>query len=99
MSMSLTGKIFIAGHRGMVGSAALRHCQEGGQLEPVVATRQELNLLDHKATFDFLQSAKPDVVLIAAAKVGGIHANSTYPAEFIYHNLMIQYNIIHSSFF
>ena len=60
----------------MVGSAALRHCQENRQLEPIVATRQELNLLDQKATFDFLQSAKPDVVLIAAAKVGGIHANS-----------------------
>jgi GDP-L-fucose synthase len=98
MSMSLTGKIFIAGHRGMVGSAALRHCQEGGQLEPVVATRQELNLLDQKATFDFLQSAKPDVVLIAAAKVGGIHANSTYPAEFIYENLASATNLIHGSY-
>jgi len=84
--------------RGMVGSAALRHCQEGGQLEPVVATRQELNLLDQKATFDFLQSAKPDVVLIAAAKVGGIHANSTYPAEFIYENLASATNLIHGSY-
>lgn len=96
--MSLTGKIFIAGHRGMVGSAALRHCQESGQLEPLVATRQELNLLDQKATFDFLQSAKPDVVLIAAAKVGGIHANSTYPAEFIYENLASATNLIHGSY-
>jgi GDP-L-fucose synthase len=98
MSMSLTGKIFIAGHRGMVGSAALRHCQESGQLEPIVATRQDLNLLDQKATFDFLQSAKPDVVLIAAAKVGGIHANSTYPAEFIYENLASATNLIHGSY-
>ena len=83
----------------MVGSAALRHCQEGGrQLEPIVATRQELNLLDQKATFEFLQSAKPDVVLIAAAKVGGIHANSTYPAEFIYENLASATNLIHGSY-
>lgn len=96
--MSLTGKIFIAGHRGMVGSAALRHCQEGGRLEPILATRQELNLLDQKATFDFLQSAKPDIVFIAAAKVGGIHANSTYPAEFIYENLASATNLIHGSY-
>ncbi len=98
MSKSLTGKIFIAGHRGMVGSAALRHCQENRRLDPLVATRQELNLLDQKATFDFLQSAKPDVVLIAAAKVGGIHANSTYPAEFIYENLASATNLIHGSY-
>ena len=63
-----------------------------------MATRQELNLLDQKATFDFLQSAKPDVVLIAAAKVGGIHANSTYPAEFIYENLASATNLIHGSY-
>lgn len=82
----------------MVGSAALRHCQENRRLDPLVATRQELNLLDQKATFDFLQSAKPDVVLIAAAKVGGIHANSTYPAEFIYENLASATNLIHGSY-
>ncbi len=90
--------IFIAGHRGMVGSAALRRCQELSEYEAIVATRQELDLLNQQATFDFLKSRKPDCVLIAAAKVGGIHANSTYPAEFIYENLASATNLIHGAY-
>lgn len=91
-------KIFIAGHRGMVGAAALRRCNELGTFEPITATRQELDLLNQQATFDFLKAHQPDLVLIAAAKVGGIHANSTYPAEFIYENLASATNLIHGAY-
>jgi GDP-L-fucose synthase len=90
-------KIFIAGHRGMVGSALVREANQRGNHEVLTATRNELNLLDQQAILAWLQENKPDQVIIAAAKVGGIHANSTYPAEFIYENLAIASNLIEGS--
>jgi GDP-L-fucose synthase len=90
-------KIFIAGHRGMVGSALVREAKARGGLEIQSATRSELDLLDQAACHQWLREKKPDQVIIAAAKVGGIHANSTYPAEFIYENLAIATNLIEGS--
>jgi GDP-L-fucose synthase len=90
-------KIFIAGHRGMVGSALVREANQRGNYEVLTATRNELNLLDQQAVLAWLQKNKPVQVIIAAAKVGGIHANSTYPAEFIYENLAIASNLIEGS--
>lgn len=85
--------LFITGHRGMVGSALLRHAQSAG-IATLTASRGELDLLDQQAVFSFLATHKPDSVLIAAAKVGGIHANATYPADFIYENLTIAANLV-----
>jgi len=90
-------RIFIAGHRGMVGSALVRAAERQGGSEILTATRSELDLLDQSACHRWLQENKPDQVIIAAAKVGGIHANSTYPAEFIYENLVIATNLIEGS--
>ena len=90
-------KIFVAGHRGMVGSAICRQLQEQADVEIITRTRDELDLCDQSAVHAFMQSEKPDEVILAAAKVGGIHANNTYPAEFIYQNLQIQNNVIHAS--
>ncbi len=90
-------KIYIAGHRGMVGAALVRAAQSRQGLEVVVATRDELNLLDQAAVAAFLKHHQPDTVIIAAAKVGGIHANNTYPAEFLYENVMIATNLIEGS--
>ncbi|TAE91753.1 MAG: GDP-L-fucose synthase [Verrucomicrobia bacterium] len=90
-------KIYIAGHRGMVGAALVRAAQLRQDLEVVVASREELNLLDQSAVAAFLMHHQPDTVIIAAAKVGGIHANNTYPAEFLYENLMIATNLIEGS--
>ena len=87
-------KLFIAGHRGMVGSAMVRLAPEVGGYDVLTATRRELDLLDQHSTFDWLASHRPDTVVIAAAKVGGIHANSTYPADFIYENLVIAANLV-----
>jgi GDP-L-fucose synthase len=81
----------------MVGSAIVRHLNALGQTDIITRTRQELDLLDQQAVRDFMQSEKPDQVYLAAAKVGGIHANNTYPAEFIYENLMVQNNVIHAA--
>jgi len=89
-------KIFISGHRGMVGSALIRKATALG-LETLVATRNELDLTNQADVFDFLKTNAPDTVIIAAAKVGGIHANSTYPADFIYENLTIAANLIEGS--
>ena len=95
-------KIYIAGHRGMVGGAILRQLQArkdaGEALELVTRTHGELDLSDQAAVRDFMRSEAPDVVILAAAKVGGIMANNTYPAEFIYENLMIECNVIHQAF-
>ncbi|MDO6732149.1 GDP-L-fucose synthase [Marinovum sp. 2_MG-2023] len=95
-------KIYIAGHRGMVGGAILRKLQArkdaGEQLELITRTSAELDLRNQIAVRDFMQTEKPDVVILAAAKVGGIHANNTYPADFIYENLMIECNVIHQAF-
>ena len=90
-------KIFVAGHKGMVGSAICRQLQTQSNVEIITCTRNELDLCDQIAVHEFMRSEKPDEVILAAAKVGGIHANNTYPAEFIYQNLQIQNNVIHSA--
>jgi len=90
-------KIFVAGHRGMVGSAIVRQLQASGHTNIITRTRSELDLTNQQAVVDFFQTEKIDQVYLAAAKVGGIVANNTYPADFIYENLMIQCNIIHSA--
>ena len=90
-------KIFVAGHRGMVGSAICRQLQKQADVEIITRARDELDLCDQRAVHKFMKSEKPDEVILAAAKVGGIHANNTYPAEFIYQNLQIQNNVIHAA--
>ena len=91
-------KYYIAGHRGMVGSAIARQLQAAGETNIVTRTHAELDLTDQLAVRDFMRAERPDVVILAAAKVGGIHANNTYPADFIYENLMIECNVIHEAF-
>ena len=91
-------KIYVAGHRGMVGSAILRQLAGHEGHEIVTRTHAELDLTTQPAVRDFMQSEQPDVVILAAAKVGGIHANNTYPADFIYQNLMIECNVINQAF-
>lgn len=91
-------KIFVAGHRGMVGSAVLRQLGAQGGHDLVTRTRTELDLTDQAAVRAFLHQERPDLVILAAARVGGIHANHTFPAEFIYENLMIEANVIHQSY-
>jgi GDP-L-fucose synthase len=90
-------KIFIAGHRGMVGSAICRQLQKNSDVKIITRNRKELDLCEQGAVHEFLKSEKPGEVILAAAKVGGIYANNTYPAEFIYQNLQIQTNIIHAA--
>lgn len=90
-------KIFIAGHRGMVGSALVREAEQRGGYDVLTAARSELDLLSQADSFAYLGDHKPDIVVIAAAKVGGIHANSTYPADFIYENLAIASNLVEGS--
>ncbi len=91
-------RIFVSGHRGMVGSALVRALEnESSDYELVLVGRDALDLLDQDAVDSFLRSERPDIVINAAAKVGGIHANDTYPAEFIHQNLMINTNLIHSA--
>jgi len=89
--------IFVAGHRGMVGSALVRRLQAEGYTRIVVRSHAELDLLDQRAVFDFLADERPAYVFIAAAKVGGIHANDTYRADFIYQNLVMEANLIHGA--
>jgi len=89
--------IFVAGHRGLVGSALVRRLREDGFDNLILRTRSELDLTDQRATLDFFQECKPTYVFLAAAKVGGIHANNTFPAQFIYENLMMASNIIHAA--
>ena len=91
-------KIYVAGHRGMVGCAILRQLAGHEVHEIVTRTHAELDLTTQPAVRDFMQSEQPDVVILAAARVGGIHANNTYPADFIYQNLMIECNVIHQAF-
>jgi GDP-L-fucose synthase len=90
-------KLFIAGHRGMVGAALVREAERLGGFQLITATRDQLDLCNQSAVFEFLANEKPDIVIIAAAKVGGIHANSTYPADFIYENLAIASNLVEGS--
>jgi len=92
--MKLTAKIFVAGHRGMVGSAIVRRLQMAGFVNVVTRTRAELDLLDQRAVEGFMADTMPDYIVIAAAKVGGIQANNTLRADFIYQNLMIEANLI-----
>jgi len=92
--MSTQTKIYVAGHRGMVGSAIVRALQQAGQANIVTRTHAELDLTDQVAVRSFFATEQPDQVFLAAAKVGGIHANNTYPADFIYQNLMIEANVI-----
>ncbi|WP_430447043.1 MAG: GDP-L-fucose synthase [Pseudomonas piscis] len=97
MSRQLSERIFVAGHKGMVGSAIVRRLQVLGYKEIVTCDRAQLNLLDQRAVEEFFQAANIRQVYVAAAKVGGIYANNTYPAEFIYENLMMQANIIQAA--
>lgn len=91
-------KIYVSGHRGLVGSALVRALEKRGLKEKLLLrTHKELDLVDQRAVKDFFKSEKPDVVIIAAARVGGIHANATYPVEFLYENLMIEMNTIHAA--
>lgn len=95
--MDKNAKIFVAGHRGMVGSAIVRRLQSAGYTGVITRSRSELDLLDQRAVHAFLQAEKPDYIYIAAAKVGGIQANNVYRADFIYQNLMIEANLIHGA--
>lgn len=96
--ISKTSKIYVAGHRGMVGSAIVRRLQGAGYSNLLTRTHGELDLVDQSAVSAFFDREKPHYVFLAAAKVGGIHANDTYRAEFIYQNLMIEANVIHAAY-
>jgi GDP-L-fucose synthase len=93
-----TKRIFVAGHKGMVGSAIVKELNKQGDVELVVREKCELDLMDQTGVRGFFEANRIDQVYLAAAKVGGIHANNVYPAEFIYQNLMIQANVIHSAY-
>jgi GDP-L-fucose synthase len=95
--MSIQTKIYVAGHKGMVGSAIIRTLRNQGQMDIVTRTHSELDLTDQSAVRSFFETTKLDQIYLAAAKVGGIYANNTYPAEFIYQNLMIEANVIHEA--
>lgn len=95
--MNKDSKIFVAGHRGLVGSAIVRVLKERGYSNILTRTRNELNLLNQKEVFDFFDNEKPEYIFDAAAKVGGIYANDTYSGDFIYENIQIQTNLIHSA--
>ncbi len=92
------GKIFVAGHKGMVGSAVYRHLQAAGCKRLLARSRGDLDLVNQAAVLEFFAAERPDYVILAAAKVGGIHANNTYPAQFIYDNLMISANVIQAAY-
>src|SRR5438105_952814 len=96
--MNKKDKIYIAGHKGMVGSAILRKLQKEGFTNIVFRTSKELDLCDQKAVQDFFAKEKPEYVFLAAARVGGIHANNSFRADFIYQNLMVQNNVIHNAY-
>lgn len=96
-SINLGSKIFVTGHRGMVGSALVRRLKKAGYTNIITRTRAELSLLNQQAVHDFLVAEKPEYIFIAAAKVGGIQANNTFRADFIYENLLIESNLIHGA--
>jgi GDP-L-fucose synthase len=91
-------KIYVAGHAGMVGSALVRRLQQGGYTNILTRTRQQLDLLDQQAVLQFLDAERPEYIFLAAARVGGIHANNTFRADFIHQNLAIATNVIHSAY-
>ena len=97
-TMEKSARIYVAGHRGMVGSALVRCLEAAGYHNLILRSRAELNLLEQAAVRDFFAAEKPEYVFLAAARVGGIHANNTYPADFIYQNLVIETNIIEAAF-
>lgn len=96
-AVPLDAKIYVAGHRGMVGSALVRRLEAGGWRNLVTRTHAELDLLDQRAVHAFLAETRPDYVYVAAAKVGGIHANNVYRADFLYQNLMMEANVVHGA--
>ena len=96
--MDLKDKIYIAGHRGLVGSAIVRQLESRGFTNLLMRTHKELDLTNQVQVQTFFEQEKPDYVILAAAKVGGIHANNTYPADFIYQNMMIEANVINSAY-
>ena len=98
MTIDKNNKIYVAGHRGMVGSAIVRNLQAKGCNNIVTRAHAELDLTNQQAVKEFFEQEKPEQVYLAAAKVGGIHANNTYPAEFIYQNMMMEANVIHHAF-
>ena len=95
--MKKESKIYVAGHRGMVGSALVRNLEKKGFTSIITRTSSELDLTNQAAVVEFFNEQKPDYVFLAAAKVGGIQANNTFRAEFIYENLMIEANVIHAA--
>ena len=97
-ALTKDSKIYVSGHRGMVGSAIVRRLQAGGYTNLVMRSHAELDLLDQAAVAAFMEQEKPEYVFLAAAKVGGIQANNTYRADFIYQNLMIQANVVNAAF-
>ena len=96
--LNRNSKIFITGHKGMVGSAIKKKFEKKGFKKILTIDKKNLNLLDQERVFKFLKKNKPDLVIIAAAKVGGIIANSLFKSQFIYENIQIQYNLIHGSY-
>ncbi|MDR2528520.1 MAG: GDP-L-fucose synthase [Synergistaceae bacterium] len=96
--MNTGAKIYVAGHRGLVGSALVRRLKRAGYQNLVFRTRVELDLRNQAVTRAFFESERPEYVLLAAARVGGIHANSAYPADFIYDNLIVQTNVVHEAY-
>ena len=95
--MDKNSKIYVAGHKGMVGSAIVRILEKNGYNNIITRTRQELNLCSQNDVNEFFKSEKPDYVFLAAAKVGGIMANSNFPADFMYENMTLEMNVIHSA--
>ena len=98
ITMNSRDKVYVAGHRGLVGSAIVRQLEVRGFSNLITRTHHELDLTDQAAVREFFDAEKPDYVILAAAKVGGIHANNTYPAQFIYENLMIESNVIDAAY-
>ena len=98
LEINPSSRIYVAGHRGMVGSSIVRHLEELGCKNIVLRTHNELDLTNQLEVRNFFQKETLDCIYLAAAKVGGIHANNTFPAEFLYENIMIQTNIIHEAF-
>ena len=96
--MNINDKIYIAGHRGLVGSAIVRQLESRGFTNLIVRSHKDLDLTNQEKVQNFFKQESPDNVILAAAKVGGIHANNTYPADFIYQNIMIEANVINSAY-